>query len=70
MKDPYPMHGRRRRLRVLWTVGCRCGRDAYPCMIEEMLAARRQPQHAADPGPLRMAGSRDTDRRWWPRGAR
>lgn len=62
MRDRYPVHGKRRRLWVLWTVGCRCGMDAWPCPVEEMLQARHKPQHADEtyPGPLRVQGWRDS----------
>lgn len=74
MKDPYPVHGRRRRWGALWTVGCRCGMNAYPCIVERTVEALRKdaPRHAAEtyPGSLRVAGFRDPDRRGWSGGPR
>lgn len=44
-RDPYPRHGPRRLWYRPWEVVCRCGLDAYPCivvlMMERAEAARR-----------------------------
>jgi hypothetical protein len=33
MGDHYPKHGPRRRWFAPWRVICRCGLDAYPCIV-------------------------------------
>lgn len=72
-RDRYPVHGRRRRLRVLWTVGCRCGMDAYPCIVEQMLNSSVTDDTLTD-GEIYTAGLsyarwwRDQERRHWSRG--
>lgn len=40
MKHPYPVHGRRWTWRhpLSWT--CRCGLDAWPCVVQRMLDQR------------------------------
>jgi hypothetical protein len=32
-RDPYPKHGPRRRWFAPWRRICRCGLDAYPCVV-------------------------------------
>lgn len=38
MRHPYPVHGRRWTWRAPFGWTCRCGLDAYPCVVERMLA--------------------------------
>ena len=37
MRDPYPIHGKRRPWYAPWRVICRCGLGAYPCPAKRML---------------------------------
>lgn len=71
MKDPYPIHGRRWRWRKPLQWSCRCGMDAYPCVVEEMLSAPFDLGASADAlyeAGLRFAQSwRDDERRGWGR---
>lgn len=62
MKKNYPVHGRRRRWWVLWTVGCRCGMDAYPCIVEQMLNSSITAAEVTD-GEIYAAGVAYA--RWW-----
>lgn len=39
-RDPYPIHGRRRRWFAPFTVICRCGLDAYPCAVVRAFRAQ------------------------------
>jgi hypothetical protein len=60
MRHPYPVHGRRWTWRhpLSWT--CRCGLDAWPCIV-----VRQQRRAYAD--ALRaVQGWRDRERRDWP----
>lgn len=38
MRDLYPKHGRRWTLRYPFRWVCRCGLEAYPCIVEQTLA--------------------------------
>ncbi len=74
-RDPYPGHGRRRRWWVLWTVGCWCGMDAYPCLVEQMLATSIR-DDAVSAEQVYTSGLeyarwwRDDERRRWTRESR
>jgi hypothetical protein len=45
MKHPYPTHGRRRHWYAPWSTYCRCGLDAYPCIV---VRTRGRQQEAAE----------------------
>lgn len=70
MPDPYPVHGRRWRWRVPWQWSCRCGMDAYPCIVMRTLVALRKdaPRHSAETytqGLRAVHEWRDAERRRW-----
>ncbi len=70
MRDKFPRHGPRRRWYRPWKVVCRCGLDAYPCVVVRMLG-RPRPDDARAVGELYNAGVRsaigwsDMERRTW-----
>lgn len=75
MRDPYPVHGKRRHWRAPWRVVCRCGMDAWPCIVERMLSAARDDDvQVADKlyeqGMRSAREWRDMERRRWSGGAR
>lgn len=72
-RDPYPQHGRRRTWYAPWRVTCRCGLDAYPCIVLRQQQAATQTRQAAEAtysdGLRYASGWRDSERRNWSGGA-